>query len=94
MPKVNVHSFICFLKSHCLPIITENEEDSWTRKAVIDSSKFLFPQNHIREGKKKSLEEKECCMMGNLFLIIITEIVQRRELYCLESYTRIQLFYQ
>lgn len=33
-------------------------------------------------------------MMGNLFLIIITEIVQRRELYCLESYTRIQLFYQ
>lgn len=40
MPQVNVHLFICFLKSYCLPIITENEEHSWTGKA--SHSKLLF----------------------------------------------------
>lgn len=40
MAKVNVHLFICFLKSHWLPKMTENEENSWTGKA--SHSKLLF----------------------------------------------------
>lgn len=41
MPKVNVPLFLCFLnqKACCLPIITDNEENTRTEEAT-DSKRF------------------------------------------------------
>lgn len=56
---------------------------------------FCFLRTTTEKKKKKEVERKSNVVWLQVYIsFIITEVVQRWELYCLESYTHIQLFYQ